>query len=228
MVQFCCGVCDCGAAGLPNYPQCSAKFGGGGGSSGALRLKRNGTLITPAYEGPAEPVAETEITPRMGDNPFLRAPVGLATREDEKPKGVCAGDWKPGPNDGDDMYIRPADGGTIVKVEVEGAEGGTEYQITRSRTQSWSTTVEMSLGIADVLSLGLSFSSTFEESITDSGTASFTVPEGETGYIIFTAYLMCSVGSGTCRGEKIEGEFCTPYRQTNGEMAGEYSVVING
>ncbi|KAK8041645.1 hypothetical protein PG993_006168 [Apiospora rasikravindrae] len=198
MVQFCCGYCDCGAAGIPEQPACSSKFGtlasGGGGGSGALRLQRNGTLITPAYEGPAEPVAETDILPETRAIPSQRAPVELTTREDEKPKGVCAGDWKPGPNPGDEDYVRPADGATMVKTKVDGGESGSKVQISTARTQSWSTTMEVSLGIADVLSLGLSFSSTFEESITDTTTVEFSVPAGETGYVIFTAWVRCSVG----------------------------------
>ena len=194
MVQFCCGFCDCSAAGIPNMPGCSAKFGalGGGGSSGPLRLSRNGTLITPAYEGPADSVDETAATSSTDTTTGQPGPARLAAREDKK--GVCAGDWTPGPEPHDDSYIRPADGPTIVASEVDGGPEGSEIQITRSRTQSWSTTMEMSLGIADVLSLGLSFSSTFQESITDSKAYSFTVPKGEKGYVIFTAYLRCSVG----------------------------------
>ncbi|KAK8124270.1 uncharacterized protein PG998_000029 [Apiospora kogelbergensis] len=228
MVQFCCGFCDCSAAGIPNMPGCSAKFGalGGGGSSGPLRLSRNGTLITPAYEGPADSVDETAATSSTDTTTGQPGPARLAAREDKK--GVCAGDWTPGPEPHDDSYIRPADGPTIVASEVDGGPEGSEIQITRSRTQSWSTTMEMSLGIADVLSLGLSFSSTFQESITDSTAYSFTVPKGEKGYVIFTAYLRCSVGSGTCNGEKVEGEVCTPYRAANGELAGETSLVIEG
>ncbi|KAK8048121.1 hypothetical protein PG994_009851 [Apiospora phragmitis] len=224
MVQFCCGFCDCGAAGIPNQPECSSKFGalasGGGESYGAVRLQRNGTLITPAYEGPADAVTpETEATPSQHTRAQL-----LAARED----GICNGDWKPGPNEGDASYIRPADGATIVRTDVDGGTSGSEVEISHSRSQSWSTTIKMSLGIADILSLGLSFSSTFEESITDTATTTMNVPAGEIGYAIFTAYIRCSVGSGTCNGETVEGEVCTPYRQSNGEIAGVFSVVIDG
>ncbi|KAK7949440.1 hypothetical protein PG988_016079 [Apiospora saccharicola] len=231
MVQFCCGFCDCSAAGLPEQPACSAKFGtlasGASGSFGALRLKRNGTLITPAYEGPADlPAVEATAAAGTTANPSKRAAADLVARQEKK--GACAGDWKPGPNPGDDDYIRPADGPSVVKTGVDGGEEGAKIDITTSRSASWSKTMEMSLGFADVLSLGLSFSSTFEESITDSVTTSFTVPKGEKGYVIFTAYMRCSVGSGTCNGKTVEGEVCTPYKQDNGQLAGEFSLVIDG
>ncbi|KAK6815650.1 hypothetical protein PG987_016654 [Apiospora arundinis] len=197
MVQFCCGYCDCGAAGVAGVPACKPEesnilTAGGGGSSGALRLKRNGTLITPAYEGPADHVAESTITSRTENAPPQHARGFLTDRQ--KKKGICSGDWTPGPNPGDEDYTRPADGGTIVRTGVDGGEKGSQVQISTARTQSWTTTIEMSLGIADVLSLALSFSNTFEKSLTESATITFTVPPGESGYVIFTAYLRCSVG----------------------------------
>lgn len=186
MVQFCCG-CDCGEAGVVNVPKCSAKFGAlasGAGVSGTVRLQRNGTLITPAYEGPAQP--------KLGDTPSHRAPAEMITARAE---GACNGDWAPGPAKQDARYIRHADGASIVSsAAVDGGPDGSTTTISGTRTQSWSTTIEMSLGIADVLSLGLSFSSTFEESVSDTEAFEWAVPAGETGYVVFTGYLMCSFG----------------------------------
>ncbi|KAK8081248.1 hypothetical protein PG996_000029 [Apiospora saccharicola] len=134
-----------------------------------------------------------------------------------------------GSGEDDALYIRPADGASIVSTSaVYGGPDGAMTTISKTRSQSWSTTIEMSLGIADILSLGLSLSSTFEESVSDSESIQWAIPAGETGYVVFTAYMMCSTGSGTCNGKRVEGEVCTPCTQTNGKMAGEFSVVLQG
>jgi hypothetical protein len=187
MVQFCCGAGDCAAAGLVNQPltgslHSSAKFGrnidllpGTQAASGArsLRFAVNGTEIEPVYVGPAQ---VTETIPNI-----KRA---LIPRD-----GVCDGNWIPVA--GREDYTRPADGPSIVS---ETYAGPIDVQITTTRTQEWSTTIEASLGFADILSLGVSFSSTFSESESNSEASTYHVEEGEKGYVIWTSYLRCSEG----------------------------------
>jgi hypothetical protein len=190
MVQFCCGAGDCAAAGISNQPPTtggrslhpSAKFGrdisvtpGIQAVSGvrSLRFAVNGTEIEPIYVGP--PLV-SETTPK--------APSSLIPRD-----GICDGNWVP--NAGREDYTRPADGATIVSNTYQGP---IEAQLTHSRTQEWSSTIEASLGFADIISLGVSFSSTFSESETDSEAGTYPIPEGVKGYVIWTGYLRCSEG----------------------------------
>ncbi|KAI0112521.1 hypothetical protein GGR51DRAFT_557103 [Nemania sp. FL0031] len=229
MVQFCCGSGDCAAAGIPNQTGAterstllqSAKFGRGissgdisfvsasGGSGGgvqSLRIAINGTEIEPIYVGP----------PQVTTN---NASLAVSRRG-----GVCDGDWVP--DAGFEDYTRPADGPQIVSNL---AKGPVTVTVTDTRTQEWSQTVEASLGFADILSLGVSFSMTFTESLSNSQAIEYQVDEGVSGYVSWTSFLRCSQGSGTCNDKKVSGEVCTPYLDANsGKLAGEFSVVESG
>lgn len=76
--------------------------------------------------------------------------------------GLCDGKWVPVRSKED--YTRPIDGAQIVS---ELYTGPGDVQISKTSIQSWSTTIETSLGFADVISLGLSFSSEFSESLVE-------------------------------------------------------------
>ncbi|KAI0126720.1 hypothetical protein BJ170DRAFT_684300 [Xylariales sp. AK1849] len=224
MVQFCCGDGDCSAAGIPNLPgkrsvQSSAKFGrdtlenllsASGGGIQSLRLAVNGTEIEPIYVGPPL-VAESRTK--------TTAKKAILPRD-----GACDGNWVP--LEGKEDYTRPADSPQIVSGVYAGE---TDVQITTTRTQEWSTTIEASLGFEDIVSLGISFSETFSESESNSEAATYHLDEGEKGYVIWTSFVRCSEGTGTCNGAQVTGEACTPYLDANsGKLAGEYSLVEEG
>lgn len=69
-----------------------------------------------------------------------------------------------------------------------------DISMTTTRTQNWSTTIETYLGFEDILSLGVSFSSEFSESSSDSEAANFFIPDGESGYVARTSYARCTEG----------------------------------
>lgn len=95
------------------------------------------------------------------------------------------GSWKADP--GKEEYPRPADGPQIFFNMVAGPA---ERQISKARSQSW--TASMNIGFADVLSLGVAFEMT--ETAEDTDTFTYKVPEGQTGDIAFTPFLLCTIG----------------------------------
>lgn len=213
MVQFCCGYGDCKAAGVPGLPDTEEKrdpltqsdaktvfsLRGSTGdvgiqaraSGGGLMLvDADGNVIPPAYVGPPTSSEEkkrdeTSFTKRRSTSNGNTGGALFSKRS------RCADDsWV---DDGDE-FITTAAGSQQVSDIVDGGDGGSKITITRERTSSWSTTMEASLGFEDILSLGVSFSSTFEESITDSEAYEFTVPAGDHGYVNFTPYVLCKKG----------------------------------
>lgn len=183
MVQFCCGRDDCSAAGIINLPprqqpHSSSQSTPGSivesasGGARSLRLAVNGAEIKPAYVGP--PLAATIQRRKL-----------ILPRDD----GVCDGEWVPVP--GKEDYTRPADGAQIVSGLYTGP---VDVSITTTRTQSWSTTIETSLGFDDIISLGVSFSSEFSESLSNSEAATYPIPDGESGYVAWTSYVRCTEG----------------------------------
>jgi hypothetical protein len=102
-------------------------------------------------------------------------------------------------------YTRPADNSTIVGPTVYGGTGGGHQDISETRSQTWTTSVSMDFGFADVISMGLSFSSEESCQIEDSSTYSFNIPPGQSGDIAWSAFLQCETGKrllfvlGHCR-----------------------------
>lgn len=209
MVQFCCGSGDCAAAGIPNQSGArtltrSAKFGqgfssgvdfisstagGSGGSGGgmqSLRIAVNGTEIEPLYVGPPQVPAEQQEEKEAEEVKREEVRSALLLSRDS---GACKGDWTP--DAGYEDYTRPSDGPQIVSSL---AKGPVTVSITDTRTQEWSQTVETSLGFADILSLGVSFSSTFSESLSNAQTVEYQVDAGISGYVGWTSFLRCSRG----------------------------------
>lgn len=92
---------------------------------------------------------------------------------------------------GKEDYTRPADGAQVLSGLYTGP---VDITMTTTRTQSWSTTIETSLGFEDILSLGVSFSSEFSESLSDSDPASVFIPDGESGFVAWTSYVRCTEG----------------------------------
>lgn len=167
MVQFCCGQDDCTAAGVAN-----AKRGetvrvesavSFQGIFGSSLKHSNGSEIVPVQQGDMPQVS------RKRDSCVYTADAGM------------------------EEYTRPADSTQIVTdVAVNGGTGGSSVDITKSRTQSWETSIEASVDIFEIVSTSVSFS--FSKSITDSTTYSFNVPAGENGQVGFTANLRCTTG----------------------------------
>lgn len=138
----------------------------------SLCLAVIGVEIKPTYMGP--PLAATSQRRKL-----------MLPRDD----GICDGEWVPVP--GKEDYTRPADGAQILSGLYTGP---VDISMTTTRTQSWSTTIETSLGFEDILSLGVSFSSQFSESLSDSEAANFFIPDGESGYVAWTSYVLCTEG----------------------------------
>ncbi|KAF7563715.1 hypothetical protein G7046_g414 [Stylonectria norvegica] len=211
MVQFCCGIGDCDAAGAKR----SVKFGrdgiAQGGASGVYLRDVNGNVIAPAQEGPPPGVTAVK-TKRVADAPLDQV---------VKRSRCKSNSWIPNP--GQEEYTRPADDTQIVMTGVSGPGSVT---ITKSRSQGWSSTVGVDIGFADILSLGLSTTTTQSKELTDTSSRLFTIGEGQTGDVGFTAYLQCTTGHGNCDGGDVSGEVCFPYNEGGG-LAGQYAVVIH-
>jgi hypothetical protein len=67
----------------------------------------------------------------------------------------------------------------------------------------------MSLGISDILSLGVS--TEFSESVSSSSEVSVTIAAGQEGKLGFTATMSCSTGTGQCDDGEVEGEVCCKF-----------------
>ncbi|KAI7524303.1 hypothetical protein KC331_g18178, partial [Hortaea werneckii] len=151
MVQFCCGTGDCSAAGAGMKR--SAKFGRDSASSGGggLYLKDvNGTVIQPVKVGEVESTAGS-----TGEAKRSPAPESVFARSN------CEeGSWVADPNRDD--YTRPADNTQVVLTGVAGPQ---TVRITKTRSQSYTSTLGASIGIEDIFSLGLSFEESFTEEI---------------------------------------------------------------
>ncbi|KAK4501093.1 hypothetical protein PRZ48_006899 [Zasmidium cellare] len=176
MVQFCCGSGDCTAAGATKR---SAKFRTSDltTAGGIISLKLggpNGTDIEPVQTGlPPELRVESESGKRDS----------LITRD----AACTAGSWVP--DSGMVEYTEPASNTEIVSQDVT---GGSSVQITTTRSESFSQTLMAGLSFADIVMIGVSF--TLEESESESKAYTFNVPDGESGDVGWTAYLMCSTG----------------------------------
>lgn len=156
------------------------------GRGGLLLQDSNGTLIEPAKVGPpASLVNEGDAKRQAGKSAAQRLQKSSCTKNS----------WK-----GGKVLTKPAD-----KVqEVGNANGGPGLTaITGERTESWTTS--MSLGVADIISLGVS--TEFTKSASSAVQFSLSMPEGQIGKVGFTATLSCSNGTGYCDGD-VEGEVC--------------------
>ncbi|KAI0020346.1 hypothetical protein F4780DRAFT_791994 [Xylariomycetidae sp. FL0641] len=218
MVQFCCGMDDCQNVGLPGKR--SSVLGNRGTGAGPLGLTLkgpDGTPIAPAKVGPPPEKRRAEEAEKK-----RRAEEEEKKQQQQQKRGTkCDKDsWVA--DAGMESYTRPSDNTTIVLASV--SEG--DNQITHTRSQSYTTTLEAGLGIEDILSLGISFSIT--ETIEDSSARTFHVDAGQSGSVGFTAYLRCSTGKATCGDDgELHGEVCTPYNLNGGDLAGKYALIIN-
>lgn len=223
MVQFCCGLGDCNAAGAgARRIKRSAKFGdvtvfeeldkeafnaaaaGGGMFSYKLR-SANGSVIEPAAIGlPPDTTTDRASKDAQAAVPAVKKSVSnpLQARVDKCEEGS----WVP--DAGKEDYTKPADGTQVVYGSVSGPA---TIEITKARTQDWTTTMDASLGFGNILSMGISFSNEYGESITDTKSQSFPVPAGQTGSVGFTPYLECTTGKITT---------LTPFNQTNVRVSG--------
>ncbi|KAF2656730.1 hypothetical protein K491DRAFT_596474 [Lophiostoma macrostomum CBS 122681] len=208
MLQTCCGD-DCTDAGGSKMIRGMGPMGLSSVSMdkrGGIYLKdANGTVIEPADVGPP-PELQTKRQVLAESVKAIEAPSHLARRG-------CSNSWK-----SSETYTRPASNVQIMLTSVCGGE----QKVSTTRTQTWSTSME--LGIADILSIGVSTS--FEQSISNSEEVTVTVPEGQCGKLGFTATLQCSKGTGTCDTGDVEGEVCWPSKAPNGDVDGTYRVIV--
>jgi hypothetical protein len=218
MVQFCCGDDDCKAAGLGKR---SVKFGSeyldarsGGGSGGAYLHYPNGTKIEPLFEGP--PVGATSRKGRMdaGSTSDFVKPANTQQRRQATAPSTCpagavgmkrdltenqivqrdcspdSGSWIAAA----ESYTRPAENVSIVLDSVNGGTGGNQITFTSTKSQTWTSSVEMSFGFADVVSLGLSFKQDYSCELSQTSQYTFSIPPNQVGAVGFTAFLECQQG----------------------------------
>jgi hypothetical protein len=168
MVQFCCGTGDCHEAGVGNAKRDELlRIGSAsvGGLFGASFEYANGTAIVPIQQGNMMPVVDVE-SPR--------------------PRAECVYTA----NGGMEGYTRPADNTQIVKGST--VTGPAEIEITETREQSWTTSMEAGVNFLEIITASVGFE--FSESISESTTYKFQIQEGDSGIIGFTAYLRCTTG----------------------------------
>jgi hypothetical protein len=102
---------------------------------------------------------------------------------------------------GGEVLTKPANN---IQVVVDSVTGPGSLIVTKQRTQSWTT--NMSIGIADILSFGVS--PEFSESVSSDSPMFFEIAAGQSGGLGFTATMSCSTGKGQCDGSDVEGEVC--------------------
>jgi len=202
MYQWCCGSEDCEGAGV-------SKRGTAGNHRQTLTV--NGTVVEPIQKG-SPPSARK----RMPQSLFGRS--SLLNREEDD--GKCDGDWTP--DDGAEEFTTESDDRQVVFSDFRGGS----VTITETRSQTWTSETSASLGFADVLSLGISMTESFSESVEDSTAYTFDDETGQIGSVVFTPTLKCSTGHGTCDGEDVSGTFCTGYK-IGDNVAGTYSIVVH-
>lgn len=176
MVQKCCGD-ECKDAGVSSkrwFPMGGSVFARSPGGSGFSYTFDD---VEPVQVG--QPPELRQSTSRAAQSNKVRY---IAPRD-----GNCEkGSWE----EDDEQYTKPADGIQIVS-EGPALTGPATAQITKERTQSFTTS--MNLGIADILSFGMGMEVT--ESMTNSKSSSFDIPAGQTGRVGWTAYLRCTKGT---------------------------------
>jgi len=207
MLQSCCGD-DCDAAGgkmIRGIGQMgTARSVLVDGRGGLLLKYANGTIIEPAEVGPPSTLVNAGKMKRQARR----------TTEQRLQKRSCTKDsWE-----GSTVLTRPADN---VQIVIDSVTGPGSVTVTKERTQTWSTS--MSLGIADIISLGVS--TEFSESVSSGKQVSVTIAEGQTGKLGFTATLSCSTGKGQCDDGEVEGEVCWP-TMNGDDVAGTYRVIV--
>lgn len=190
MIQSCCGK-DCKSAGGSKMIRGAGPIGtvrsvNIDGRGGLMLKDANGAVIEPAEIGPPPELANAAKTKRQQSQ--------AASHRLQK-RSCTKNSWK-----GGDVYTKPADNVQIVAPTVAGAS----IEVKKERTQSWSTSME--LGIADIISLGVS--TEFTESVSSSTAFTFPVLPGQIGKLGFTATLSCSTGKGQCEEGEVEGEVC--------------------
>lgn len=200
MVQYCCGD-NCEEAGIgwpapsptetPGAPEPTPRAVGGGASlrnslnarsaGGVLQMhKSDGTPLDPIEQG--LPPEKRGVVPKSAEHFFM-------ARQDEDQ--ACTNDsWVPS----EKGYTKPSPQTYLVAT---GGNSGDEIQIQKSRTVGFETTMDVSLGLKDILGLGFSF--TASEEVSETRVRTFTIPEGQQGDVGFTPYLKCDYGKCTSR-----------------------------
>ena len=185
MVQSCCGK-DCDGAG--------AKMIRGLGEMGKLRSVSidgsGGPLLKDGDDNIIEPA-------EIGQPPEKREVE--TKRSNLQKRGCTKKSWQ-----GGDVLTRPADN---VQIMLESVTGPGSVSVDKTRTQQWSTS--MSLGVSDIVSLGVS--AEFSESVSTSKTVQVSIEEGQSGALGFTSTMYCSTGKGECEDGEVEGEVCCKF-----------------
>jgi hypothetical protein len=193
MIQSCCGT-DCDAAGgkmIRGMGQMgTARSVLVNGRGGLLLKYANGTIIEPAEVAPPSTLVNAGSMKRQASR---------TTVQRLQKRSCTKNSWK-----GGEVLTKPADN---VQIVVDAVKGPGTITKAKERTQSWSTS--MSLGISDILSLGVS--TEFSESVSSSSEVSVTIAAGQEGKLGFTATMSCSTGTGQCDDGEVEGEVCCKF-----------------
>lgn len=140
----------------------------------------NGTVIKPVKVGKVE---STAIDPTVKRSTNDASAKGFARANCEDNSWIA--------DSGREDYTRPADSSQVV---VSGVAGPQTVTISKTRTATYTSTLDASIGFEDLIGIGLSFEQSFSESLQDTQSREFNVPEGQTGDVAFTPYLRCSTG----------------------------------
>jgi hypothetical protein len=200
MLQYCCGYGDCCDAGVPNM--CGLKkremmssnpfeVRSGdksrranalvGGSDSLLLVDEDGNKIPPMAQGlPFNAQSLNSTTSLRNADTWDMKLNARSTCE--------AGSWV---DEGEEFMTT----GSKSEVMTDNVlVGPATVTITKQRSSSWSTSMEASIGFAYILSLGISFSVEQTEEISSSQSTTFQIPDGQTGYVLFTPYVRCKKG----------------------------------
>lgn len=174
MVQFCCGIGDCGAAGAPpgrRSPNPAGLLGGRSSSSGMMFMHdRNGNVIEP------KPIGDTLIESNRQETKRSSAIKPAVEKRCEEFTASSEPYTKPG-------------GHQIVSDTVTcPPTQGCNAQMGESVTESFS--VEGSVSVGDPLGIvSASVSVGWEESVTREFSSTFEFGAGERGYVVFVPVL---------------------------------------
>lgn len=178
MVQFCCGNDDCTAAGA-GLLKGRARNKLTGEMHAITFTNGTGHIIEPLEVGYPPEVTERDVLPEPRTVAWSQSKANPLHRRNDDECWQAEGD----------IYRKLSLETDIVYPTVTGPA---EVTITKERSQTFTVSANLG-GVASFVSMGLSFD--FSETVTSSGSVTFTVPEGQTGNVGFTAYLQCQKGA---------------------------------
>ncbi|KAG9751016.1 hypothetical protein KCU73_g6434, partial [Aureobasidium melanogenum] len=169
-------------------------------SSGALFLKNatSGEMVKPLDQGPARVDSTRHSKRDCGEFVVTKGPYSTIGQPQRVSEETGCG-------------------------PVESCQAQLTKTATESRTLSASVSIGDPWGIISA-TVGVDFT----ESSSRSWSTTWTIPEGSTGYVVFTPYVTCYTGhfSGDCADDGNEIEACYPDTDDDGNLSGKLSVAL--